>query len=184
MELSTLLKKDTLTVAKQLLGWELRYQSNKGPVGGIIAETEAYTQDDPACHAFNGNKTKRNAPMFNAAGHLYIYFIYGMYHCINIVTEPKGTGAAVLIRELIPTIGIDIIKTNRPKIKKESDLLNGPGKLMLGLDIPATLNNQPLLVPNCPIQLLAPTKQINHTKHPRIGLSKATDRLWRFKIIT
>ena len=182
MELSTLLKKDTLTVAKQLLGWELRYQSNKGPVGGIIAETEAYTEDDPACHAFNGNKTKRNAPMFNSAGHLYIYFIYGMYHCINIVTEPTGTGAAVLIRELIPTIGIDIIKTNRPKIKKESDLLNGPGKLMLGLDIPATLNNQPLLVPNCPIQLLAPTKSIQYTSHPRTGISKATDRLWQFKI--
>ena len=92
--------KNTIEVARELLGFELIFNGPKGPVGGIITETEAYTEDDPACHAHEGKKTKRNAPMFLSAGHIYIYFIYGMYHCLNIVTEEAGVGAAVLIRKL------------------------------------------------------------------------------------
>ena len=106
---SSLFKHSTVTVAKKLLGTELIYNGPEGYVGGIITETEAYKENDPACHAFGGKKTKRNEPMFMSAGHLYIYFIYGMYHCLNIVTERKETGAAVLIK-LIPTMGLEIIK--------------------------------------------------------------------------
>ena len=182
MNLSKLLAQDTVTVAKQLLGWTFQFKSKNGMVGGIIAETEAYTEDDPACHAYKGKQTKRNQIMFQSTGHIYIYFIYGMYHCINIVTEEKGTGAAVLIREIIPTIGLETIKKNRPKIQKDQELLNGPSKLMIGLDIPASLNGIHLSDHDCPITLTPPTEPIKLTQHPRIGISKATEQLWRFRL--
>ena len=182
MNLKTLLNQDTVSAAQQLLGWELTYESNLGLVGGIITETEAYTQDDPASHTYMGKKTNRNAPMFNSPGHIYIYFIYGMYHCINIVCEPAGTGAAILIRELSPTVGIVAIKKNRPKIKQNNQLLNGPAKLMMGLGIPNSLNNQSILDKNCPIKLIPPKQIITYDCLPRIGISKAMDRKWRFKL--
>ena len=94
----------TIEVAKRLLGHELVYNGPNGRVGGIITETEAYTEDDPACHAYNGKKTQRNAPMFLAAGHIYIYFIYGMYHCLNVVTEKEGVGAAVQFENCTPPL--------------------------------------------------------------------------------
>ena len=173
--------KKTVDIAQELLGYELIYNGPHGTVGGLITETEAYTEDDPACHAFNGKKTKRNAPMFLPAGHIYIYFIYGMYHCLNIVTEQEGVGSAVLIRELRPTIGLNIIKKNRPKITAQQNLLNGPSKLMLGLGIPTELNGTSILSDNCPIKLIPHKKPYSTKKLPRIGISKGTDRLWRFR---
>lgn len=169
----------TVDVAKELLGYELIFYGPNGPVGGIITETEAYTEDDPASHAFNGKITKRNAPMFLAAGHLYIYFIYGIHHCLNIVTEKEGVGAAVLIRALQPTIGIDIIKKNRPNVKQK-DWLNGPSKLMRGLTIPVNLNGTNALTSDCPLQLVFRRKPTSIQTLPRIGISKGMDRLWRF----
>ena len=148
-------------------------------MGGIITETEAYTEDDPACHAFNGKKTKRNAPMFLTAGHIYIYFIYGMHHCLNIVTEKEGMGAAVLIRALQPTTGMDIIQKNRPNINP-NDWLNGPSKLMRGLTIPADLNGTNALKSDCPLQLVFRKSPASIQAWPRIGISKGMDRLWRF----
>ena len=171
----------TIEVAKRLLGHELVYNGPNGRVGGIITETEAYTEDDPACHAYNGKKTQRNAPMFLAAGHIYIYFIYGMYHCLNVVTENEGVGAAVLIRELHPTIGIDIIQKHRATIKKQRDWLNGPSKLMMGLGIPPELNGSDALSNNCPIALRPKDTPKAIQTLPRIGISSAKDRLWRFR---
>ena len=182
-DLIKLISKPTIDVARELLGHELIYHGTDGPVGGIITETEAYTQDDPACHAFNGKRTPRNAPMFLSAGHLYIYFIYGMYHCLNIVTEEEGVGAAVLIRELKPTIGLDIIQKNRPKIKQQTDWLNGPSKLMLGLGIPAKLNESNALDDTCPLAVISHKKTHAVQAFPRIGISTAKDRLWRFRYI-
>src|SRR5690349_20444206 len=98
--------------AKNLLGWELVHHTPVGDIGGIIIETEAYRQDDEASHSFRG-KTKRSAPMFKEAGCIYMYFIYGMHWCINIVTGPKGQGEAVLIRALRPTRGLDLMKQYR-----------------------------------------------------------------------
>ncbi len=165
-----------------MLGMELIYNSPSGPIGGIISETEAYTENDPACHAFNGKKTKRNEPMFLPAGHIYIYFIYGMYHCINIVTEAEGIGAAVLIRELIPKYGLQQIKKNRAKVKKQDQWLNGPGKLMMGLGIPSDLNKCNILNKSTPLTLKATNKKVEFNAYPRIGISKGTDKLWRFRI--
>ena len=175
------MSKPTIDVARELLGYELIFNGTGGPVGGIITETEAYTQDDPACHAFNGKKTPRNTPMFLSAGHIYIYFIYGMYHCLNIVTERDGIGAAVLIRELQPTIGLDIIQQNRPKIKKQTEWLNGPSKLVLGLGIPDKLNGTNTMSNECPLQLIPHQQPKSIQALPRIGISTAKDRLWRFR---
>ena len=178
---SSFFKKPTVEIAKQLLGMELIYMSPKGPIGGIISETEAYTQDDPACHAFGGKKTKRNEPMFLSAGHIYIYFIYGMYHCLNIVTEKDGIGAAVLIRELIPTYGLKQIQDNRPKVKQQRHWLNGPGKLMLGLGIPTELNKTSLFDSETPLKLSKKYSPKMIRKLPRIGISKGQEKLWRFR---
>ena len=171
----------TIEVAKKLLGHELIYHGLNGTVGGIITETEAYTENDPASHTFKGKKTSRNAPMFLAPGHLYIYRVYGMHLCLNIVTEKFGIGAAVLIRELTPTVGLDIIQKNRPKVLKKSEWLNGPGKLMMGLGIPHELNSINALDKSSPIQLALKETPISIQSFPRIGISVAKERLWRFR---
>ena len=173
-------KGSTIDIAKRLLGSELVITTNEKEVGGIITETEAYTEDDPASHAYKGKQTKRNKTMFLSAGHIYIYFIYGMYHCFNIVTEEEGVGSAVLIREMTPSRGIDQIQKNRPHIKNPKDLLNGPAKLMLGLNIPTSLNGKHIIDnPNIRLEYKAPAKNIQ--SYPRIGITKGTDRLWRFR---
>jgi len=84
---------NSVKAARGLLGWELVHHTPAGDIGGIIIETEAYAQEDEASHSFRGI-TKRTAPMFEDAGHIYMYFIYGMHWCLNIVTGPKGHGEA------------------------------------------------------------------------------------------
>ena len=174
-------KQSTLTIAKQLIGCTLIHNTPNGLVGGIICETEAYTQEDPACHAYQGRQTPRNQIMFQSPGHIYIYFIYGMYHCLNVVTDPEGTGAAVLIRGIIPTVGYNLIKANRSHIKKSDQWCNGPSKLMLAMAIPASLNGCYLYDDNCPLRVYERTQSKPViTTHPRIGISEAIDYPWRF----
>ncbi len=95
--------------AQSLLGCELVHHTPAGDIGGIIIETEAYAEEDEASHSFRG-VTKHTAPMFKEAGYVYMYFIYGMHWCMNIVTGPTGHGEAVLIRALKPTRGIPIMQ--------------------------------------------------------------------------
>jgi DNA-3-methyladenine glycosylase len=138
---------DTLTLARLLLGCELVHDSPAGKTAGIIVETEAYLWGDPACHAYR-QQTQRNAAMFGPAGTLYVYLIYGIYYCVNVVGGEVGRGEAVLIRALEPTAGLDLMEERRrlnPKtllpqaIKKvsltERDLCNGPGKLVQAMGI-------------------------------------------------
>ncbi|MDR2428972.1 MAG: DNA-3-methyladenine glycosylase, partial [Candidatus Margulisbacteria bacterium] len=114
----------TVELAKALLGKYLVY----GRLRGKIVETEAYLyRGDPGCHAHKG-QTPRNAPMFGPAGRTYVYFIYGMYHCLNIVSGKTGEGEAVLIRALEPAQGLETMQKNRRTLKLEN-LCNGPGKL-------------------------------------------------------
>ncbi|RAP29768.1 3-methyladenine DNA glycosylase [Candidatus Marinamargulisbacteria bacterium SCGC AG-414-C22] len=168
----------TTNVAKDLIGKVLIHETPIGPVGGIINETEAYTQEDPACHAYLGKKTNRNTPMFAEPGTIYIYFIYGMYYCLNIVTEEKNRGCAVLIRSIIPTIGLSTIKQNRPKAVTKN-LSNGPSKLMQALAIPASYNQEQLI--NHPKLFIYDNHQsLTISQTPRIGIKKGVDLLWRY----
>jgi DNA-3-methyladenine glycosylase len=152
-------QRPTVQVAQELLGKRLTFHN----VSGIITETEAYHQDnDPACHAYKG-KTLRNAPMFGPAGHSYVYFIYGMYYCLNLVTEAEGTAAAVLIRGL--------------KIDKLS--LDGPGKLCRHLKITKAHNAIDFI--KCDYFYLTDDGiKPNFISTPRIGIRQGTDKLWRF----
>ncbi len=121
----------TLSVAKSLLGKILVRKIGTTILSGKIVEVEAYCQNDPASHSYRG-KTKRNEAMFGEAGHLYVYFTYGMHFCANVVTGKKGIGEAVLLRAVQPISGIEVMRKNRgftADRKDERMLTNGPAKL-------------------------------------------------------
>ncbi len=145
-----------------------------------IVETEAYDQTDVASHSYNG-QTPRTKVMFGAAGHLYVYFTYGMHYCCNIVVGPAGHGAAVLIRAVEPLAGEDIMVDKRGG-KGGLELTNGPAKFCQALGIGKELNGHDLSRP--PLKLLAgsqvPDDQIIQTT--RIGISRGRDVPWRFYI--
>lgn len=154
----------TLEVAQALLGKTLHFGSHKG----MITETEAYIgQDDPACHAARG-KTKRTEVMFGAAGYSYIYLIYGMYHCMNIVTEHEGFPAAVLIRAVyIPS---------DPPLH-----LDGPGKLCRHMGITREYNHIDMTQSDYfYVEYSDTSPKFNAT--PRIGIRQGKELLWRFVV--
>lgn len=160
---------NTLEVAKGLLGCKLCRKINGEILSGIIVETEAYTQDDPACHAFLG-KTLRSKTLFMSPGIAYVYFIYGMYHCLNFVTEKEDVAGAVLIRALEPI----------PSLFNT----NGPGKLCRELKITRELNEIDVTSSDSPIWV-EQEKIIsveNITAATRIGIKKAVDFPWRFYV--
>ena len=174
--------KDTVTVAKDLLGKKITREIGKNKLVGIITETEAYRhKDDPASHAFS-KITDRNKIMFGQVGYSYVYFTYGMYFCFNIVAKkPTQEAGAVLIRSIIPEKGIEIMKKNR-KINDERNLTNGPAKLTQALQInkkhygiDLTKKSEIFITDG----IKKPGKILSS---PRIGIKKATDKLWNFKI--
>ncbi len=164
-----------------MLGKILVHETPNGRMAGRIVETEAYTRDDPACHACRGI-TKRNAAMFGDPGHAYVYFTYGFHFCLNFVTQPKGIGEAVLIRALEPLEGLDTMWLNRKKSRSKSDavyLCSGPGKLTQALGIDISLNCADLL--GSDLYVLDDTPDLGEViARPRIGIREAADRLWRF----
>ena len=165
----------TIELAKALLGKYLVY----GNLQGKIVETEAYLcRDDPGCHAARG-LTTRNAPMFGPAGRTYVYFIYGMYYCLNVVSGKTGEGEAVLIRALEPIEGIDVMKERR-KTNKIENLCNGPGKLTQAFGITNEHNNQCFLSGELQIHNSREKPEIKTST--RIGLSAGKDLEMRFFI--
>jgi DNA-3-methyladenine glycosylase len=125
-------------VAKDLIGNYLVRITKQGKMVGKIIETEAYLgPEDKASHSYNFKKTKRTETMYHEPGTFYVYLIYGMYHCLNVITEPKDIPSAVLIRKLYPVEGVDLMKERRDvKIGKNyKNLVDGPGKLCIAFDI-------------------------------------------------
>lgn len=156
----------TVAVARDLLGARLNRRLSTGIIlSATISEVEAYTEDDPACHAYKG-LTKRCAVMFGAAGVAYVYFIYGMHYCLNVVTEPIGKPGAVLIRALA------------------SKGLDGPGKLCRQWQIDKSFNGASLLDDDSGLWISAPAveRRLKISASPRVGISQAQDKLWRFTI--
>jgi DNA-3-methyladenine glycosylase len=172
----------SVEAAPLLLGWTLGRQTERGIIKLRIVETEAYHQDDPASHSFRG-LTPRTAPMFQAGGHLYVYFTYGMHYCLNIVTGPAGRGEGVLIRAAEPLEGIDTMKANRG-INDIKNLANGPGKLAQALGITDTSLSGKILNQSS-ILLEEPSRQVSGGEiiaGPRVGIRRAAEQPWRFYI--
>jgi len=161
-------------VARELVGYRLLYDG----VGGTIVETESYERDDPACHAYVG-LTKRTEVLFGPPGRAYVYLSYGIHSLLNFVCEPEGEAAAVLIRALEPTDGLDLMRARRGPKHAETELCNGPGKLTEALGITLAQNDADLTKP--PFQILPPSgDRPEVVASPRVGITKATERPWRF----
>ena len=143
--------RETLTVARELLGKYLARRTDRGLLVCRLTETEAYVGAvDKACHAYGGLRTARTETLYAAPGTAYVYLIYGMYHCLNFVTEPEGVASAVLLRSAVPVYGTDEISRNRFGVKhntltkyQRKNFLNGPGKLCRGLAVTCAENSLP-----------------------------------------
>lgn len=136
---------DPITVARRLLGQRLVRVSNRQRLAGTIVEVEAYLGEaDAAAHTYRGRRTKRNEAMYLPGGHAYVYFTYGMHHCLNVVCGKADEGVAVLVRAIEPTEGLGQMYKNRPTAKREADLCSGPAKLTQALEIDRDLNGTDL----------------------------------------
>ena len=181
---------DTTEAAQALLGAVLEHRTAEGVTAGRIVETEAYLWDDPACHASRG-ETPRNRPMFGPPGRAYVYRIYGIHDCFNVVTGPRGRGEAVLIRALEPLAGLDLMRARRGTADIRA-LCNGPGKLVqaLGIDRHASgvdLRTGPLRLLTAdsyssPVSATGKPEALSGILRalPRVGISVAVDLPLRF----
>jgi DNA-3-methyladenine glycosylase len=174
--------RDPVIVARDLLGRILFYRTPEGLLAGRIAETEAYRgQADPASHAFRG-RTTRNAVMFGAAGHAYVYFSYGVHYCLNVTADAPGVAGAVLLRALEPLAGTEIMR-RRGDLGPEVRLLSGPGKIGRGFGL--TLNDNGRDFTRDRLGLAAgtavPDREVAVSR--RIGISRAVDLPYRFSVI-
>jgi DNA-3-methyladenine glycosylase len=165
-------ERPTLEVAEEIIGKYIVFENYSGLKSARIVEVEAYIgEDDPACHAARG-MTARNAPMFGRGGFAYVYFIYGMYHCLNFVTESRGFPAAILLRAAEPCEGFDLSQASSQKV------LSGPGKFCRAFEI--NLGHNGLDLTKGPLYLHDRGTGSIIAKTERIGISAAKHHLWRF----
>ncbi len=177
--------RDTLALARDLLGKRMVRRFEGQRLAGYITEVEVYIgEGDEACHA-NSGKTERTAPMYGLPGHLYVYLIYGMYHCLNIVTEPEGVPAAILVRALRPTEGLTMMRCLRGAQHTDRDLARGPGRLCEALAVDRSFNYACLYAEDARLWLeqapAVPADEIACS--PRInvrGDERARTVCWRF----
>ncbi|WP_145077652.1 DNA-3-methyladenine glycosylase [Poriferisphaera corsica] len=174
--------RDTVTVARALLGQLLvrNHPDTKEPIAGIIVETEAYLGvRDKAAHTYNYHRTDRVRTMWGLPGHAYVYFTYGLHHCVNCTTMPESTPQAVLIRALQPTHNLPFIHSMRPKAKSATNLCSGPAKLTQALDIARALDGADLCSDQSPLYIAQVRKRSHSTSKitasPRIGVNYAQE---------
>lgn len=179
-------RQDTVELARKLLGCLLVHRTPDGITGGMVVEAEAYVGAiDKACHAYR-NRSERTEVMYHDGGVAYVYFIYGMHYCFNVVTGPAGEGNAVLIRALEPVIGLELMQRQR-NTKSVRNLCNGPGKLCQALAISKNEYGLDLCAADSPLRLIRyrhlPDAQIVAT--PRINVAYAEEAAawpWRFYV--
>lgn len=165
--------------APDVAPWLLNKLLVHGECVGRIVEVEAYREDDPASHTFRG-RTARNAVMFGPAGHLYVYFTYGMHYCSNVVTGPEGVGAAVLLRAVEPVAGVELMRSRRSGRRQLAD---GPAKLCQAFAIGPEHDGADVCrgrgVGLFDDGTSPPPKPLIGS---RVGISKAVDTPWRFRV--
>jgi DNA-3-methyladenine glycosylase len=167
------LRRNVHEIAPELIGAELFVDG----VGGTIVELEAYDHEDPAAHGFGNRRTARNASMFLAGGHAYVYRSYGIHWCLNFVCGEEGEANAVLIRALEPTQGLDVMRERRGVVDARV-LASGPGRLCQALGVTRDHDGLPLDRP--PFELRPRTTDVEVVTGPRIGITKAVERPWRY----
>lgn len=168
-------ERPVVEVAKDLIGCSVVHAGT----AGIIVETEAYHESEPACHAYVG-LTPRTKPLLGPPGQAYVYRSYGIHALLNAVCEPVGVGAAVLIRALQPTAGLEQMRARRD-VESELELCSGPGKLTQALGVELTENDTSLL--DGPIAIMARVSEPPAVSAgPRIGITKAVELPWRFSL--
>ena len=165
-------------VARDLIGCTLAFEG----CGGVIVEAESYERDDPACHAYVG-RTARTETLFGPPGRAYVYLSYGIHSLLNFVAEPEGEAAAVLIRALEPTAGIEEMRVRRGD-RPDTDLCSGPGKLTEALGVGLEWNDADVTTE--PFRLDPPEgewRDVDVVASPRVGITKATELPWRFSAV-
>ncbi len=180
-------RRSALEVAKDIMGKELVRVSEEGKASGTIIEAEAYTGiDDPASHTYGGRRTPRNEPMWGAPGHAYVYMIYGLYHCLNIVCGEEGDPQAVLLRAVLPTSGLELMARRRGTVAGEQTmhrLCNGPGKLCIAFAVGRGLNGSDACGDTLYLKGGGPPGKI--VAAPRVGIGYAGEAAnwpWRFLV--
>jgi DNA-3-methyladenine glycosylase len=179
--------RDALEVGPEILGHYLIRKIDDKLVKTMIVEVEAYVgPDDKGAHTYNNRRTARTEPMFSIGGYAYVYLIYGMYNCINIVCQQEGKPEALLIRAVEPLNEIDILTANRNSIKNIHNLSNGPGKLCSALKIDRTFSGYDLINgKELYLEVNEEKKDFEIVRAKRIGIDYAgeyKDKLWRFYI--
>lgn len=172
----------TVELAQNLLGTVLLHRTPRELLAARIVETEAYLgEHDLAAHSHAG-RTPRTRVIFGAPGHAYVFTIYGMHRCLNVVAEPDGTPGCVLIRALEPLCGVAAMRVNRLGVERLADLANGPGKLTSAMAIGMQQNGADLLAGPLTIRRFQHQRPITIQATPRVGISKSRDLILRFLI--
>lgn len=171
-----------IPAARLLLGCRLIADTPDGEVAVRLVEVEAYRgADDPAAHSYRG-RTRRNAVMFGPAGHLYVYFVYGLHFCANITCLPDGQPGAVLLRAAEVVSELDVAHHRRPTARSDAELARGPARLAALLGLAREHNGVDVVDPASAVRLLPgdPVPDDRVCTGPRVGVAAAQERPWRF----
>jgi DNA-3-methyladenine glycosylase len=175
----TFFRQPPIDLAIALLGQTLVRMLDGQRLAGTIVEVEAYLGvEDRAAHTFGGRRTPRNEAMWMDGGHAYVYFTYGMHHCMNVVAGVDGQPVAVLLRALQPTEGLDIMRRHREKARRDRDLCSGPAKLAQALAVDRSMTGTDLVSSEILFverALNQPLPEASMVRSPRIGIGYAGD---------